>query len=142
MCSANTRGQGHVGLFYETTRSKGPTTHWWTQRRLGSRDIVYGSTDILGLFLHDTRFIPLSTLRFICHSCLRSTLVQPVQAMPFRLIQSCWLTFRNIWENEFSSRRPRPRGSNLKNVVIILQMSAQLFEIPVRVANVINVTIN
>ena len=49
MCSANTRGQGHVGLFYETIHLKGPTTHWWTRRRLGSCDVVYGSTDILGL---------------------------------------------------------------------------------------------
>ena len=35
---------------------EGPTTHWWTRRRLGSRDIVYGSTDILGLFAHHTTF--------------------------------------------------------------------------------------
>ena len=42
MCSSNTRGQGYVGLFYETIHLKGPTTHWWTRRRLGSRDIVYG----------------------------------------------------------------------------------------------------
>ena len=27
---------------------EGLTTHWWTRRRLGSRDIVYGLTDILG----------------------------------------------------------------------------------------------
>ena len=57
MCSANSRSQGHVGLFYETIHLKGPTTHWWTRRRLGSRDIIYGSTDILGLFVHDTTFI-------------------------------------------------------------------------------------
>ena len=57
MCSANTRGQGHAGLFYETIHLKGPTTHWWIRRRLGSHDIVYGSTDILGLFVHDTTFI-------------------------------------------------------------------------------------
>ena len=57
MCSANTRGQGHVGLFYETIYLKGPTIHWWTRRRLGSRDIVYDSTDILGLFVHDTTYV-------------------------------------------------------------------------------------
>ena len=64
MCSANTRGQGYVGLFYETIHSKGPTTHWWTQRHLGSRDTVYGSTDILGLFVRDTVCIIRNSVTF------------------------------------------------------------------------------
>ena len=57
MCSANTRRQSHVGLFHETIHLKGLTTHRWTRRCLGSRDIVYDSTDILGLFVHDTTYI-------------------------------------------------------------------------------------
>ena len=57
MCSANTRRQSHVGLFHETIHLKGLTTHRWTRRCLGSRDTVYDSTDILGLFVHDTTYI-------------------------------------------------------------------------------------
>ena len=48
-CPENARGQGHAGLFHETIHLKGPTTHWCTRRCRGSRDIVYGSADILGL---------------------------------------------------------------------------------------------
>ena len=48
-CSENAHGQGHAGLFHETIHLKGPTTHWCTRRCRGSRDIVYGSADILGL---------------------------------------------------------------------------------------------
>ena len=48
-CSENARDQGHAGLFHETIHLKGPTTHWSTRRCRGSRDIVYGSADILGL---------------------------------------------------------------------------------------------
>ena len=48
-CPENARGQGHAGPFHETIHLKGPTTHWCTRRCRGSRDIVYGSADILGL---------------------------------------------------------------------------------------------
>ena len=48
-CPENARGQGHAGLFHETIHLKGPTTHWCTRPCCGSRDIVYGSADILGL---------------------------------------------------------------------------------------------
>ena len=44
---------------------EGPTTHWWTRRRLGSRDIVYGSTDILDLFVHHTTCISTKILEIV-----------------------------------------------------------------------------
>ena len=109
MCSANTRGQSHVGLFYETIHLKGPTTHWWTRRRLGSRDIVYGSTDILGLFVHDTTYIRTFALKFSweiyfcnsyraihfltgrpCSGFVRRNAAFRVDIRPFSLRRSIW----------------------------------------------------
>ena len=108
--SRNARGQGHAGPFHETIHLKRrPTTHWCTRRCRGSRDIVYGSADILGLLstiLHRCKYyIENYVLRwysFIRHFLLRWKIIRKMWVINtiiyfpqlFSIFANWWILFK------------------------------------------------